>query len=262
MFHLSSSRIKFSIPALTASTALALCIFLIADCKASINVSSEWLGLFSHSRDEADSCMTYAKDPLELLKDPQLPTAQVSSVIVVLLGFPLWLSLMLSPFWKFPNGVWPKIISIAISVVIGNLQLLTVVKFIRFVLDAYPEQKVYYNNKGIIVCTVLFWFLTAIAISLCGVKPASVPLAANRQGSSRSKQGGELSKSVSEDTKETIGHGPTDLCKSASDETKDTNDLEEGILKIKNSTCEENQELEEAIEFSLSASGMGTFSSF
>jgi hypothetical protein len=261
MFHLSSSRIKFTIPALTASTALALCIFLIVDCKASINVSSEWLGLFSHARDEADSCITYAKDSLELLKDPQLPTAQVSSVIVVLLGFPLWLSLMLSPFWKCPNGVWPKIISIAISVVIGNLQLLTVVKFIRFVLDAYPEQKVYYNNKGIIVCSVLFWFLTAIAISLCGVKPAPVLLAANRQGLSRSKQG-ELSKSVSEDTKETIGRGPTDLCKSASDETKDTNDLEEGILKIDDSTSEENQELDEAIEFSLSASGMGTFSSF
>jgi hypothetical protein len=232
------------------------------DCKSSVQVSSQWLGWFSHATD-SDSCISYyaeEESELDLTKDSQFRIAQVTSVMVFLLGLPLWLALVASPFLKFLNDVWPKITSIVISLIIGNLQILNVVKFVRSVLDvAYPDDKVYYQSKGIVVCSVLFWFLTAIAIGLCGVKPMPAPVNNRRVPSNRERSSNEISKAASEDTKDTKEDVANELYISSSEDTP--RDLEVGKVELHHTTSEET-EMEE-IELSLSASaGEDTLASF
>jgi hypothetical protein len=151
---------------------MSLCLLAIADCKSSIHVGSEWFGLFSYAADNSEPCVAYTEDTLPTgFTDSQLVTARVASLMVVVAGLALWMVLVFSPFCRSLNGVWPKLFGICTALIIGNLQLLNAAKFVRFVLDGYPEEKVFYEKKGVVFCSIFFWFLTAVAISLCGVKP-------------------------------------------------------------------------------------------
>jgi hypothetical protein len=250
-------RIKFSIPFATATLSLVFCLVFIFDCKSSIYVAGEWHGLFTHASDDSGSCVSYRNHPLPNLPsdDPQLLAAQIGSAVVLLLGVPLWICLAASPCWKCPNQVWPKIISIIVALLIGNAQLFSVVKFIRRVLDAYPEEKAYYDRRFVVMGSVFFWLLTGVAIGLCGVKPPEITNQLRTPVvNSSSSAGKTLTKSPSEDTKETKDAAELiDLHPSISLETKETNDLEEGMIQIRNSCSGETEDGEDgqAIELSL-----------
>jgi hypothetical protein len=280
----SCRRIKFFIPIFTASIALFLCLLVIADCKSSIQVGSEWFGLFSYAADNSESCVAYTEDSLPTgltLTDSQLVTARVASLIVVLAGLVLWMVLVFSPFCRSLNGVWPKLISISTALIIGNLQLLNVAKFVRFVLDGYPEEKVFYEMKGVIVFSIIFWFLTAIAISLCGVKPLPRPIideSNNNFSSARSTSRSSIVRRKSESKKlESLPEGKEPESSSSrvlhllvyqttSEDTNETNgttkDVEEGGLgrSISVDTPETNEM--EDIEIVLTESEEGTAASF
>jgi hypothetical protein len=143
---------------------------------------------------------------------------------------------------------------------IGNLQLLNVVKFVRSILDAYPNDKVFYQSKGIVVCSVLFWFLTAIAIGLCGVKPMSAPVNRRVPNQQERSSNNEISKAASEDTKDTKEDVANELYNSSSEDTP--RDLEVGKVELHHAASEEPEMEEIEIELSLSASGEGTHASF
>lgn len=246
-------RIKFAIPFATASVALILCLIVTFDCQSSIFVEGEWHGIFTHMpAATGEECVSYRRHPLaNLPDDPQLVAAQIGSCVVLALGIPLWLCLAASPCWKRPNQVWPKIISISVALVIGNAQLFTVVKFIRYILMAYPTAKVYYEHRAIVIGSVLSWLATGVAISLCGVKP---PLPLPRETPAPAVPP-PLAKVASDDTQYTHGE-LLPVQESASEDSKEIHDVEEGMVQI-HTLCSSEDDFRDgedggAIEMSLS----------
>lgn len=157
--------------------ALVLCIILIADCKSSIQILTARVGLFSYSETPSSQCISYSKPPagaayhLELPEDQQMDIAQTTSLVVLAVGAMLWLFLVFATFVSRLNSVWPKVWSITAALVLGNVQMLSVIKFIRFTVDAFPDYStdVRYVSRGLVVCSVGMWFATAIFIGMCGV---------------------------------------------------------------------------------------------
>jgi hypothetical protein len=58
-----------------------------------------------------------------------------------------------------------------VALILGNLQMLSVIKFIRFTVDAFPAYStdVHYASRGLVFCSVGMWFATAVFIGMCGV---------------------------------------------------------------------------------------------
>jgi hypothetical protein len=170
-------RIKLFLPLLSATVALLLCIILIADCKSSIQIVDTRVGLFSYSETPSSQCISYSKPPdgityhLELPQDQQLDTAQNTSLIVMTFGALLWLFLAVATFVPRLNLVWPKILSITVALVLGNIQMLSVIKFIRYTIDAFPDYStdVHYASRSLVVFSVGMWFATAVFIGMCGI---------------------------------------------------------------------------------------------
>lgn len=171
---------------MSATVALVLCIILIADCKSSIHILTARVGLFSYSETPSSQCISYSKSPagtayhLELPQDKRLDTAQNSSLVVLAFGAMLWLFLAVTIFIPRLNSVWPKLMSIAVALVLGNVQMLSVIKFLRYTFDAFPDYStdVHYASRGLVFFSVGMWFATAALIGMCGVV-TSRPLSRN-----------------------------------------------------------------------------------
>lgn len=149
----------------------------MADCKSSIQVLNARVGLFSYSENLSSQCISYSKPPsgatyhLELPQDQQLDTAKTSSLLVLACGATLWLFLALATFVPRLNSVWPKLLSITVALVLGNVQMLSVIKFLRYSVDAFPDYStdVHYASRSLVVFSVGMWFVTAVFIGMCGV---------------------------------------------------------------------------------------------
>lgn len=187
-------------------------------------------------------------------------------------------------FWSQLNGVWSKIISITMSLVAGNVQLLSVVKFVRFALFAYPEEHVRYHRRYVVFGSVLLWFATAFSISLCGVKQTSSTSSTSRtteqdrvkhcqsapeDGHVIVQTTNGILKSSSGDTQITRDLTTNEILNSSSGDTQILRGLEEGAIGLSASSVEgtivtdgtDNIEGIE-VELSMSASGEGTLASF
>ena len=174
---------------MSATVALVLCIVLIADCKSSIQILTARVGLFSYSETPSSQCISYSKPPagaayhLELPQDQRLDTAQNSSLVVLAFGSMLWSFLAFAIFIPRLNNVWPKLLSIAVALVLGNVQMLSVIKFLRYTFDAFPDYStdVHYASRGLVVFSVGMWFATAAFIGMCSVvmDPTSRALSRN-----------------------------------------------------------------------------------
>ena len=166
----------------TSFAAMIFCLFLLSTCSLKVEGHGQF-GHFSQSSgsdgDITPFCIRYSgfEDSLDI--DKQFRMAQVSALIVVPLGFIMCLVLVMAPFIRRLNGVWAKLLGVANSLVCGNLQLLSVAKFIRFFIDAFPDSDVRYDNRFIAFGSVFFWLLTAITISICGVKQKKIQYTRN-----------------------------------------------------------------------------------
>jgi hypothetical protein len=136
-------------------------------------------------------CSRYSGVDDSLEKDQQFRMAQISALIVVPLGFIMCLVLIMAPFVRRFNGVWAKLLGVANSLVCGNLQLLSVVKFLRYFIQSFPGFDVRYDNRFAVFGSVFFWLLTAITIGLCGVKQKTVLHARSMVGNEIENTNGE-----------------------------------------------------------------------
>jgi hypothetical protein len=106
--------------------------------------------------------------------DKEFRMAQVAAFLVIPLGMVMIVLLFMAPFFRHLNGIWSKIIGLTLSLVTGNLQLLSVVKFLRFFLDEFEDSNIYYQSRFVVYGSVVFWLLTAVAICIFGVKQRAV----------------------------------------------------------------------------------------
>ncbi|KAG7364730.1 hypothetical protein IV203_037932 [Nitzschia inconspicua] len=232
--------VKFGIPVCFASVAMGCCLLLLCTCKFSVKVQD--VGQFGYvsyvdGNSTDNVCRPYSAESASLLyvdMDQQFRMAQVSAFMVIPMGFVLIMTLLLAPFSRLMNGVWSRLLSVAGALVIGNLQLLSVVKFIRYFLRAYDGIHVRYESRFVVYGSVIFWLATAISVSICGVKQkvqyANREPAVDEDNSPPWKvaeHDEDLNVTIEHDDE----HDELEIVKSFSGGTRDTGDLEDGIAK-------------------------------
>lgn len=128
--------LKFSIPVVLCMAALASCFMLLFDCRLGISIDTKWrYGILSYS-DTESSCAFYSKDEGATIL--VVSQTRALAMAVIPLGLMTWIGLLLTPFCKYLNGVWGRICLITASLVVGNLQLLTVIMFLKKLLATFP----------------------------------------------------------------------------------------------------------------------------
>jgi hypothetical protein len=187
---------------------------------------------FVEANSTQDVCMQYSTEsPSRYMDmDEQFRMAQVSAFMVIPMGFVLIAILVLAPFSKRLNGVWSRLLCVAGALVVGNLQLLSVVKFIRYFLRTYDGLGVRYQSRFVVYGSVIFWLFTAITISICGVKQRTVVMVVDcvkEEDASKlwktTEQDDDLNITIEHDDE----HDELEIVKSFSGGTRDTGDLEE-----------------------------------
>lgn len=154
------------------------CLLLLSSCEYSINVQQQGqFGYVSFSMDANVTdvvCTFYSDANAPLTMDEQFRMAQIAAFLVIPLGFVMIVFLLLVPCFRNLNGIWPKIVGLALALVTAILQLLSVVKFLRFFLSEFKDDDVYYESRFVVYGSVVFWLLTIVAICICGVKQRAV----------------------------------------------------------------------------------------
>lgn len=220
-----------------ASAAMVCCLLLLCTCKFSIQVQDiGQFGFISYidTNSTTNQCVSYLATNASLYVDMNrhFRMAQVSAFIVIPTGFILMVVLFLTPFSRRLNGIWSRLLSVTGALIAGIIQLLSVVKFIRYFLHAYDGVQVRYQSRMVVYGSIVFWLLTAITVSLCGVKQkveVGGEETASKEGKTLSwkivEQDDDLNVTIEHDDE----HDGLEIVKSFSDGTRDTRDLEDGI---------------------------------